>query len=94
MVENSKHFAKCLQDRGYHLVSGGTDTHLMLVDLKPKVTFASWFLWWWWYWEEGGMEGMDRTVTVVIIVVATGWRACGTYPGASQYRGEQEHGAR
>ena len=28
--------AKCLLSAGYDLVSGGTDTHLSLVDLRPK----------------------------------------------------------
>ncbi len=27
--------AKGLLDRGFNLVSGGTDNHLMLVDLRP-----------------------------------------------------------
>ncbi|CCH61876.1 hypothetical protein TBLA_0F03390 [Henningerozyma blattae CBS 6284] len=34
IVENSKHFAKCLMDKGYNLVSNGTDTHLILIDLS------------------------------------------------------------
>ena len=28
--------AKALTDRGYHLISGGTDNHLMLIDLRNK----------------------------------------------------------
>jgi glycine hydroxymethyltransferase len=36
VVENAKALAAALMDRGYAIVSGGTDTHLMLVDLRPK----------------------------------------------------------
>lgn len=36
VVENAKVFADALQSKGYTLVSGGTDTHLILIDLKPK----------------------------------------------------------
>jgi len=36
VVENAKVLAATLQDRGLDIVSGGTDTHLMLVDLRPK----------------------------------------------------------
>lgn len=36
VVDNAQAFAKALQDRGYKLVSGGTDTHLILIDLKPN----------------------------------------------------------
>lgn len=35
VVENSQALAKGLVDRGFNLVSGGTDNHLMLVDLRP-----------------------------------------------------------
>lgn len=38
VLKNSKHLAKCLTEMGYTLVSGGTDNHLMLVDLRPQVT--------------------------------------------------------
>ena len=34
VVANSRALAKSLQSRGYRLVSGGTDNHLMLVDLR------------------------------------------------------------
>ncbi len=36
VVENAKALAETLKSRGYNIVSGGTDTHLMLVDLRPK----------------------------------------------------------
>lgn len=36
VVSNAKVLAKVLQDRGCDIVTGGTDTHLMLVDLRPK----------------------------------------------------------
>ena len=36
VVENAKALADALIDRGFAIVSGGTDSHLMLVDLRPK----------------------------------------------------------
>jgi glycine hydroxymethyltransferase len=36
VVENAKVLASVLAERGLAIVSGGTDTHLMLVDLRPK----------------------------------------------------------
>ncbi|SEF92231.1 glycine hydroxymethyltransferase [Caloramator fervidus] len=36
VVENAKILANALIDRGFKLVSGGTDNHLMLVDLRNK----------------------------------------------------------
>ncbi|HHY75334.1 MAG TPA: serine hydroxymethyltransferase [Firmicutes bacterium] len=36
VVKNAKALAEALIERGYRLVSGGTDNHLMLVDLTPK----------------------------------------------------------
>jgi glycine hydroxymethyltransferase len=36
IVENAQTLAAGLVERGYAIVSGGTDTHLMLVDLRPK----------------------------------------------------------
>jgi glycine hydroxymethyltransferase len=36
IVDNAQALAKGLMDRGFDLVSGGTDNHLMLVDLRSK----------------------------------------------------------
>jgi len=36
VVENAKVLAETLKSKGCDIVSGGTDTHLMLVDLRPK----------------------------------------------------------
>ncbi|MDP7548118.1 MAG: serine hydroxymethyltransferase [Alphaproteobacteria bacterium] len=36
VVDNARALASVLQERGLDIVSGGTDTHLMLVDLRPK----------------------------------------------------------
>jgi len=36
VVANAKALAETLKSRGLDIVSGGTDTHLMLVDLRPK----------------------------------------------------------
>ncbi len=36
VLENAKALAEILKSRGLDIVSGGTDTHLMLVDLRPK----------------------------------------------------------
>jgi glycine hydroxymethyltransferase len=36
VAENAKALAETLKSRGLDIVSGGTDTHLMLVDLRPK----------------------------------------------------------
>jgi glycine hydroxymethyltransferase len=35
-VDNAQAFGERLQERGLSLVSGGTDTHLVLVDLRPS----------------------------------------------------------
>jgi glycine hydroxymethyltransferase len=36
VVQNAKALANALTERGFAIVSGGTDSHLMLVDLRPK----------------------------------------------------------
>ena len=36
IVNNAKVLAQTLKDKGLDIVSGGTDTHLILVDLRPK----------------------------------------------------------
>jgi glycine hydroxymethyltransferase len=36
IVANAKALAAALTERGFHIVSGGTDNHLMLVDLRNK----------------------------------------------------------
>jgi len=36
VIANAKALAENLKGHGFDIVSGGTDTHLMLVDLRPK----------------------------------------------------------
>jgi glycine hydroxymethyltransferase len=36
IIENAKALAEALSDKGFRLVSGGTDNHLMLIDVQPK----------------------------------------------------------
>ncbi len=36
VVKNAAALSKALQDRGFRIVSGGTDNHLMLLDVRPK----------------------------------------------------------
>ncbi|MGD0462584.1 MAG: serine hydroxymethyltransferase [Tepidisphaeraceae bacterium] len=36
IIKNAKALAAALQQRGYRLVSGGTDNHLMLIDLRAR----------------------------------------------------------
>ena len=36
VAKNAKAMAQALMDKGYHIVSGGTDNHLMLIDLRNK----------------------------------------------------------
>jgi len=40
VLEGCQRLAQGLQKRGYKLVSGGTDNHLLLLDLNPVVRFA------------------------------------------------------
>jgi glycine hydroxymethyltransferase len=41
VVSNAKVLAQSLQDEGYRIISGGTDTHLMLVDVFSKGILGS-----------------------------------------------------
>lgn len=36
VIKNAKAMAKAFMDKGYHVVSGGTQNHLMLIDLRSK----------------------------------------------------------
>ena len=36
VIRNARALGEALAERGYHLVSGGTDSHLLLVDLRSK----------------------------------------------------------
>jgi len=36
LAKNAVELARALENKGFRIVSGGTDTHLMLVDLNPK----------------------------------------------------------
>ncbi len=36
IMDNARHFAGFMADKGFRIVSNGTDTHLFLVDLRPK----------------------------------------------------------
>lgn len=36
VIQNAQAMAKAFTDRGYHLISGGTSNHLMLIDLRNK----------------------------------------------------------
>jgi glycine hydroxymethyltransferase len=44
VLKNAKRLAEGLVSRGYTLVSGGTDNHLMLVDLRPQVFFCKFLM--------------------------------------------------
>lgn len=47
VVKNSRRLCRSLSQNGFRIVSGGTDTHLLLVDLTPKGitgSYASWIL--------------------------------------------------
>jgi glycine hydroxymethyltransferase len=36
VVRNAQAMAKAFLEKGYHIISGGTDNHLMLIDLRSK----------------------------------------------------------
>ena len=36
VIKNAQTMAKCFVDKGYNIVSGGTDNHCMLIDLRSK----------------------------------------------------------
>lgn len=36
VIDNAQSLAKAMVDKGYKIISGGTDNHLMLIDLRPK----------------------------------------------------------
>ncbi len=36
IMKNAKEMAKCFIEKGYHVISGGTDNHCMLIDLRSK----------------------------------------------------------
>jgi glycine hydroxymethyltransferase len=36
VMKNAKAFAKALEAKGFRIVTGGTDSHMFLVDLQPK----------------------------------------------------------
>ena len=36
VIANAQQMARALMDKGYHIVSGGTDNHCMLIDLRSK----------------------------------------------------------
>jgi glycine hydroxymethyltransferase len=40
IVDNARALAAALQERGYDIVSGGTDSHVMIVDLRGKSFFG------------------------------------------------------
>jgi glycine hydroxymethyltransferase len=36
VIKNAKAMSQAFMDLGYQVISGGTDNHLMLIDLRPK----------------------------------------------------------
>ncbi|WP_261664402.1 serine hydroxymethyltransferase [Deinococcus sp. Marseille-Q6407] len=36
IIKNAQALAKAMEDRGYRIVTGGTDNHMFLVDLRPQ----------------------------------------------------------
>lgn len=41
VIENARHLGVCLTNLNYKIVTGGTDVHLILVDLSPKKVSGS-----------------------------------------------------
>ena len=35
-IANARHMARALQQRAYRIVAGGTDNHIVLIDLRPR----------------------------------------------------------
>ena len=58
VVSNSKHFAICLLSKGYSLVGGGTDNHLVLVNLKKSTATAG-----------SGIDGMCTCTVYMYVLV-------------------------
>ena len=38
VIKNAKVMSRCFMEKGYHVISGGTDNHCMLIDLRSKNT--------------------------------------------------------
>ena len=62
VLNNSKHFSICLLSKGYSLVGGGTDNHLVLVNLKKSTATAG-----------SGIDGMCIDVYMCICVHMHMW---------------------
>jgi len=56
VIENAKILADSLAEKGWRIVSGGTDTHLLLIDLRPTLPDMT------------GRQAGDRLARVGIIV--------------------------
>ena len=37
VISNSKKMAECFVEKGYKVISGGTENHCMLIDLRKKI---------------------------------------------------------
>ena len=59
VVRNARHLAKKFSDFGFDVVSGGTDKHLVLIDLRNRGV-SGWFVAW--AMEEAGIIGNRNTV--------------------------------
>lgn len=62
---------QALNDKGYDLVSGGTENHLVLVNLKPKVCMENFTLFF------SKMKCIVRVMVTIIEVIAECWRRSG-----------------